>query len=127
MSDSQNVRRLTFYRYNVIAETKTGDHENVLALGAHTDSVAEGPGINDNGSGSIGILEVALQLTKFSINNAVRFGWWSGEEEGLLGATHYVESLSEEELNKIRIYLNFDMIASPNFVYESTFNRFKHS
>lgn len=105
-------------RYNVIAETKTGDHNNVLMLGAHTDSVEAGPGINDNGSGSIGILEVALQLTKFSVNNAVRFGWWSGEEEGLLGATYYVSQLTEAENQKIRLYINFDMIASPNFVYQ---------
>jgi Zn-dependent M28 family amino/carboxypeptidase len=59
-----------------------------------------------------------LQLTKFSVNNAVRFGWWSGEEEGLLGATYYVNSLSAAEQAKIRLYLNFDMIASPNFVYQ---------
>ena len=67
----------------MIAQTKGGDKENVLTVGAHTDSVEAGPGINDNGSGSIGNLEVALQLTKFSTNNAIRFGWWSGEEEGL--------------------------------------------
>ncbi|PMD51227.1 putative leucine aminopeptidase 2 [Hyaloscypha bicolor E] len=104
--------------YNVIAQTKGGDKENVLAVGAHIDSVEAGPGINDNGSGSIGNLEVALQLTKFSTNNAIRFGWWSGEEEGLLGAEHYVTTLPQEERDKIRLYINFDMIASPNFVYE---------
>lgn len=102
----------------MIAQTKGGDKENVLAVGAHTDSVQAGPGINDNGSGSIGILEVALQLSKFSTNNAIRFGWWSGEEEGLLGAEHYVTILPQEERDKIRLYINFDMIASPNFVYE---------
>lgn len=101
----------------MIAQSKTGDAENVIHVGAHSDSVAAGPGINDNGSGSIGILEVALQLTKFSINNAVRFSWWAAEEEGLLGAAAYVESLAQEELDKIRLYLNFDMIASPNYVY----------
>lgn len=106
------------FSYNVIAETKGGDHNNVLMLGAHTDSVEAGPGINDNGSGTIGILEVALQLTKFAVNNAVRFGWWSGEEEGLLGATYYVSQLTPEENKKIRLYMNFDMIASPNFVYQ---------
>lgn len=77
-----------------------------------------GPGINDNGSGTIGILEVAIQLAKYSTNNAVRFGWWSGEEEGLLGAEYYVSTLSEEEREKVRLYMNFDMIASPNFDYE---------
>ncbi|EPE27057.1 Zn-dependent exopeptidase [Glarea lozoyensis ATCC 20868] len=115
---TMNVDIDSITTYNVIAETKGGDHNNVLMLGAHTDSVEAGPGINDNGSGSIGILEVALQLTKFSVNNAVRFGWWSGEEEGLLGATYYVENLSAAESAKIRLYMNFDMIASPNFVYQ---------
>ncbi|KAL3417278.1 peptidase family M28 [Phlyctema vagabunda] len=103
--------------YNVIAQTKGGDPENVIHVGAHSDSVTAGPGINDNGSGSIGLLEVATQLTKFSVNNAVRFSWWSAEESGLIGATRYVESLSKAELDKIRLYLNFDMIASPNFIY----------
>lgn len=101
----------------MIAQTKTGDPENVIHVGAHSDSVAAGPGINDNGSGSIGILEVAIQLAKFSVNNAVRFSWWAAEEEGLLGATAYVAATTQAELDKIRLYLNFDMIASPNYVY----------
>ncbi|KAI9047093.1 hypothetical protein LZ554_009166 [Drepanopeziza brunnea f. sp. 'monogermtubi'] len=115
---SLEVQVINTVTYNVIAQTKGGDSENVLMVGSHTDSVEAGPGINDNGSGTIGILEVALQLAKFSTNNAVRFGWWSGEEDGLLGAEHYVAELPQEERDKIRIYLNFDMIASPNFVYE---------
>ena len=65
--------------FNVIAETKGGDHDNVVALGAHTDSVEKGPGINDDGSGTIGILTVALALTKFAVTNAVRFGFWTAE------------------------------------------------
>lgn len=105
--------------YNVIAETKGGDHNNVLALGAHTDSVEAGPGINDDGSGTIGILNVAIGLTNFTINNAVRFCWWSAEEFGLLGSTYYVSQLNQSatELAKVRAYLNFDMIASPNYAY----------
>lgn len=105
--------------YNVIAETKGGDHNNVLALGAHTDSVDAGPGINDDGSGTIGILNVAIGLTNFSVTNAVRFCFWSAEEFGLLGSTYYVSQLNEtaEELAKVRAYLNFDMIASPNYAY----------
>lgn len=117
--------------YNVIAETKGGDHNNVLSLGAHTDSVEAGPGINDDGSGTIGILNVALALTNFTVTNAVRFCFWSAEEFGLLGSTYYVAQLNETataELAKIRAYLNFDMIASPNYAYliydgdGSTFN-----
>ncbi|KAF1965356.1 peptidase [Bimuria novae-zelandiae CBS 107.79] len=108
--------------YNVIAETKTGDKNNVLVLGGHTDSVFAGPGINDDGSGTVGVLAVAKALTKYKIKNAVRFGFWSAEEFGLLGSYHYLKTLngtisgSAREVAKIRAYLNFDMIASPNYV-----------
>lgn len=110
------VEQQTVITYNVIAETLTGDHNNVIHVGGHSDSVTAGPGINDNGSGGIGILEVALHLTKFKINNAVRFSWWAAEEEGLLGAHAYVNAQPQSELDKIKIYGNFDMIASPNYI-----------
>ncbi|KAF2263299.1 Zn-dependent exopeptidase [Lojkania enalia] len=108
--------------WNVIAETKGGDHSNVLALGGHTDSVFAGPGINDDGSGTIGILTIAKALTKFKVKNAVRFLFWSAEEFGKLGSFHYLRTLNgtisgnASEVAKIRAYLNFDMIASPNYV-----------
>jgi Zn-dependent M28 family amino/carboxypeptidase len=108
--------------YNVIAETQTGRHDNVVMAGAHLDSVTEGPGINDNGSGSATLLELALQLGSMpKVNNAVRFAWWSAEEFGLVGSNFYVNSLDFEEQLDIALYLNFDMIASPNagrFVYD---------
>ncbi|KAK7699592.1 hypothetical protein SLS64_011546 [Diaporthe eres] len=99
--------------WNIIAETLEGDPDNVLQLGAHMDSVAAGPGINDNASGGIGLLEVAIQLANYSVNNAVRFSWWGAEEQGLVGSEGYVDVLTEEEIRQIRLYLNFDMIASP--------------
>ncbi|KAF2432218.1 Zn-dependent exopeptidase [Tothia fuscella] len=103
--------------YNVLAQSKGGDPNSVLVLGAHTDSVEAGPGINDDGSGTVGILEVAKQLAKYRVRNGVRFGFWSGEEEGLLGSTYYVDHLPASEKKKIKLYLNFDMIASPNHIY----------
>lgn len=103
---------------NIIAQTILGDPENCVMLGAHSDSVAEGPGINDDGSGSISLLEVATQLTKFNVSNCVRFAWWAGEEEGLLGSDYYVASLPEKENKKIRLFMDYDMMASPNFAYQ---------
>lgn len=100
---------------NVIAQTKSGDPDNVIFVGAHADSVEAGPGINDDGSGTVGILEVALQLAKYEVTNAVRFAWWSAEEFGLLGSEYYVNQSAPEDLDRIRLYLNFDMIASPNY------------
>lgn len=103
--------------HNVFAQTKSGDQNNVVVAGGHTDSVGAGPGINDDGSGSMGLYEIALQLPKWSVTNAVRFAFWSAEEFGLVGSETYVNSLTAEEQNKIALYLNFDMIASPNFGY----------
>lgn len=92
--------------------------EDVLMLGAHLDSVAEGPGINDNGSGSASILEVALELADYQTANTVRFAWWGAEEQGLVGSTFYVDDLKSNapaELARIKAYLNFDMTASGNY------------
>ncbi|OTB07093.1 hypothetical protein M426DRAFT_9165 [Hypoxylon sp. CI-4A] len=102
--------------HNVVASSKGGDADNVLFLGAHSDSVEAGPGINDNGSGSCGLLTIAKQLARWRTNNQVRFAWWTAEEEGLLGSEHYVATASGPALDRIRLYLNFDMIASPNYV-----------
>jgi Zn-dependent M28 family amino/carboxypeptidase len=88
---------------------------DVVMVGAHLDSVPDGPGINDNGSGSAAILEVARQLAAAQPDRTVRFAWWAAEELGLLGSTHYVSTLPPAELGKISAYLNFDMVGSPNF------------
>jgi Zn-dependent M28 family amino/carboxypeptidase len=114
VTDTVSETRTT---WNVIAETEAGRDDNVVMLGAHLDSVSEGAGINDNGSGSAGILEVAIQLAEVKkLNNTVRFAWWGAEELGLIGSYEYVESLGEAELGEIATYLNFDMIASPNYI-----------
>lgn len=125
--------------FNVLAETRGGDPDNVVMLGAHLDSAPEGPGINDNGSGSAAILETAVQLARGDrgaghgkhagrrthdrgparINNKVRFAWWGAEELGLHGSEQYVNNLQTtdaDELTKIAVYLNFDMVGSPNHV-----------
>jgi Zn-dependent M28 family amino/carboxypeptidase len=106
---------------NVIAESRSGDANNVVMVGAHLDSVERGPGINDNGSGSAAILETALQMAKVKPRNKLRFAWWGAEEGGLLGSTAYVAGLSQAERDRIALYLNFDMVGSPNhafFIYD---------
>ncbi|MEU2116509.1 M28 family metallopeptidase [Streptomyces sp. NPDC016459] len=122
---SVEIRQLQQIRStnNVIAETKGGNAANTVMLGSHLDSVTAGPGINDNGSGSAGLLQTALELakTKDKVRNKVRFAWWSAEENGLLGSEHYVKNLTALDKSEIKLYLNFDMIASPNyglFVYD---------
>ncbi|MGU3437862.1 M28 family metallopeptidase [Actinomycetes bacterium M1A6_2h] len=103
---------------NVIAQTKTGSTENVVMAGAHLDSVPEGPGINDNGTGTASVLESALQLgSEPQVTNAVRFAFWGAEELGLVGSTKYVESLDDAGKKAIALYMNFDMVGSNNAGY----------
>lgn len=102
---------------NVIAELPGKNTANVVMAGAHLDSVPAGPGINDNGSGSAALIEIAQNMTKLKPQNTVRLAWWGAEEEGLLGSTAYVEELPQAEKDRIALYLNFDMIASPNYIF----------
>ncbi len=111
-----NVFRGVATTNNVFAETRDGDPNNVVMVGAHLDSVPRGPGINDNGSGSAAILEVALQMAKVKPRNKVRFAFWGAEESGLVGSNYYVANLTQSERNRIALYLNFDMVGSPNYV-----------
>jgi Zn-dependent M28 family amino/carboxypeptidase len=113
--------------FNVIAELEGRNTDNVVMAGAHLDSVIAGPGINDNGSGSSALLETALLMAKVPVENTIRFAWWAAEEQGLVGSEDYVAGLSQAELDRIALYMNYDMVASPNYIFgvydadESTF------
>ncbi|MGQ0479585.1 MAG: M28 family metallopeptidase [Pseudonocardia sp.] len=102
---------------NVIADSAGGRADRVVVAGAHLDSVPEGPGINDDGSGVAVLLELAdqLALSPVAPRNRVRFAFWGAEELGLIGSTHYVTTLDPARLADIAVYLNFDMVGSPNF------------
>ncbi|MFI7464349.1 M28 family peptidase [Nonomuraea sp. NPDC049646] len=105
---------------NLIADWPGGPANQTVMLGAHLDSVAAGPGINDNGSGSAALLENALTLAarRPTLTKHVRFGWWGAEEAGMVGSRYYVQNGGA---SGVEVYLNFDMIASTNagyFVYD---------
>ncbi|MGZ6779899.1 MAG: M28 family peptidase, partial [Mycobacterium sp.] len=107
---------------NVVAQTKTVDGHNVVVAGAHLDTAAGSPGINDDGTGVAALLETAAALGgQPQITNAVRFTFWGAEESVLAGSTKYVQGLDRDQLNDIALYLNFDMLGSPNagfFTYD---------
>ncbi|MFD4262290.1 M20/M25/M40 family metallo-hydrolase [Streptomyces sp. NPDC058534] len=104
---------------NLIAEWPKGDASSVYMFGAHLDGVSAGPGINDNGSGSAALLETALTLAQQNptMENRVRFAWWTDEEQGLNGSDFYARTLSATERARIKAYYNFDMVASVNGGY----------
>jgi len=102
---------------NVLAELPGTNDDNVVMAGAHLDSVQRGPGIQDNGTGSAALLEIGQQLSKLRPQNTLRLAWWGAEEAGLIGSTQYVNGLSQTERDRIALYLNFDMIGSPNYFF----------
>ena len=103
---------------NVVAQTSTGNPDAVVMIGAHLDSVPEGPGIVDNGSGVASLLEIATRLgADPAVQNTVRFAFFGDEESGAQGSSGYVEGLSADDRKKIKLYLNVDMVASPNGGY----------
>ncbi|KOV79733.1 peptidase M28 [Streptomyces sp. NRRL WC-3618] len=109
--------------YNLIADWPGGDANQVIMAGSHLDSVTAGPGINDNGSGSAAVLEIALAVSRaqYQPTKHLRFGWWGAEELGIVGSRFYVNNLSSANRSRVKGYLNFDMIGSPNpgyFVYD---------
>jgi Zn-dependent M28 family amino/carboxypeptidase len=124
----------TYTTENIIADLPGHNPDNVVMAGAHLDSVQAGPGVQDNGSGSAALLAIALDLgnnKKYTPQNSLRFAWWGAEESGLIGSTEYIFNpdfgITLEEYEALAAYINFDMVASPNFIYgvydadESTF------
>ncbi|CAF3789995.1 unnamed protein product [Rotaria sordida] len=120
---------------NICADTPTGNKTQTIVIGSHSDSVAYSPGINDNGSGAMATLVLALNLAHLFQTLSyeeylyrIRFCWWAAEENGLLGSYHHIEeaNVTAVEGNRLKDYvmmLNFDMLASPNYffgIYEST-------
>eukprot|EP01106_Pelomyxa_sp_JSP_P004303 TRINITY_DN1668_c0_g1_i11.p1 TRINITY_DN1668_c0_g1~~TRINITY_DN1668_c0_g1_i11.p1 ORF type:complete len:274 (-),score=50.66 TRINITY_DN1668_c0_g1_i11:87-908(-) len=91
----------------------------MVVVGAHLDS-AVGPGIEDNGSGSMALLDMAIEMAKYSrkvkLVNKVLFAWWGAEEMGLLGSQFFLNSMSETERSNVACNINLDMVAAPNYV-----------
>jgi Zn-dependent M28 family amino/carboxypeptidase len=100
---------------NLVADLAGARSDRVVMIGAHLDSVTAGPGMNDNASGSAVVLELAQQLANARLPATVRFAWWDGEEPGQLGSSRYVAALDPAERDRIMLYLNLDMVGSPNF------------
>src|SRR3954452_8691631 len=101
--------------WNVIADSRSGNPNKVLVVDAHLDAIF-GAGMLDNASGSATILDIAQQLKNTHTRNRLRFIWFGGEELGLLGSDHYVNTLPRAQLAKIKFDLDADVTATPNYV-----------
>ncbi len=93
---------------NVVARPPGGGCR--VAVGGHYDSVSAGPGANDNASGAATVLAVAETRAARGQRDGVCYVAFGGEELGLHGSRHYVDSLSNSELDSLAGMLNLDMV-----------------
>jgi len=80
-----------------------------VLVGAHMDTVYNGPGQVDNTSGTVTVLETARNLVKERPKKTIRFAWFGGEEEGLYGSQLYAESHAKDIKDNLIFMENCDM------------------
>ena len=105
---------------NILVEIEGQSKESAILIGAHYDSVDTGPGINDNASGVAVLIELMHQLkqSKQKPKQTIVLAFWDSEEVGIAGSRDYVKKLTPEQLNKIKAYINVDMVGTkdPNIL-----------
>jgi Tol biopolymer transport system component len=95
---------------NVVATLRgTVDPHLIYVVSSHFDSVAVGPGADDDTSGTTALLEAARLLAKTPQPATIVFASFTGEEAGLLGSREFVRRAAAEKWNVIGA-LNNDMI-----------------
>ncbi len=95
---------------NVIGQiTGSTNPNDIYMIGAHIDDVGY-PGADDNASGSVATLLAADILSQYDWGCTLRFAFWTGEEQGLVGSYYYAQRAYQQGEN-ILGYLNLDMIA----------------
>lgn len=123
-----NIQPFTYNRggvdytsWNVVASLKPwtkgnkidkNDSNEIVHVTAHHDSVKNAPGANDNSSGTASLLEIAKAMHNIDIDKEVRFIATGAEEVGLRGSSAYVNSLTEDEIERSVGCFNLDMVAT---------------
>ena len=100
------------------AETRGGDPRTWCSPARTSTPYPAGPGINDDGSGTAWQLALAERLaeaSKFAPRNKVRFLWFGGEEDGLVGSLYYAAHMSDRDVARTDVMIDTDMIASANY------------
>ena len=115
--DDNSVVKLNLYANNVgknviaVLPSATGNEKTVY-ITSHYDSMQSGPGMNDNGSGTIMTLEMARAFKEWKFDYNLVFIIFDAEESGLRGAYAYCEQMSQEERAGFVANYNMDMIAT---------------
>ncbi|WP_312083829.1 M28 family peptidase [Epilithonimonas hominis] len=95
----------------IVTKTGTVYPNKFVIICGHFDSI-NGPGTNDNGSGTSIILETARILKNVPTEYSIKFIHFSGEEQGLLGSSRYVSQVVNGTIPKmdIKLVINLDQV-----------------
>lgn len=94
---------------NIEATLYGSNTTNIFIICGHYDTVSDGPGADDDGSGVAAVLAAAEIMRNYEFMHTVRFVTFSGEEQGLIGSRHYAEDAYNNN-DPIIAVLNADMI-----------------
>lgn len=96
----------------VVTKTGTVYPNTYVIICGHYDTIT-GPGVSDNGSGTSILLEAARILKDVPTEYSIKFIHFSGEEQGLIGSTHYVNNVvfsnNVRQLN-LKVVFNIDQV-----------------
>ena len=112
------------YQLKNVVYHKQGATNKILLFCAHYDTIlnarpedieARAPGADDNASGVSSLLEVSRIISKLDLEYHLRFVFFSGEEQGLWGSTHYAQ-MTKDRNEDLYAVVNMDMCAEPGFL-----------
>lgn len=127
---SFNYRGTKYDSQNVVAYKKAsprhGDDGDVplVIIGAHYDASTAGKGADDNASGLGTMLEIVGRLAGEDLPYDLAIVAFGAEEAGLIGSGHYVRQMSQQNIKRTIVMINFDSLIAGDFRYiHAGFNR----
>ena len=100
---------------NVVATLKgTQSPDRIYVVSGHYDSMCntpvdakcDAPGANDDASGTAAVLEMARVMAKYEFDATIVFMAVAGEEQSLLGSTHFAEQAKQKNRNVDAMFTN---------------------
>ena len=85
----------------------------MYVIGGHLDSVTAGPGMDDDGSGALGVAMLASAMSHYRYKSEIRLVVFDGEENGWVGSAHYAKGLTAAGCQNdtcMKLFINMDMI-----------------
>ncbi|MBT2657940.1 M28 family peptidase [Bacillus sp. ISL-18] len=106
----EKIKKTSYVVEAKLKPNKNKDTGQIVTIGAHHDSVPNGPGANDDASGVSAVLELARIFVNTPIDTEVRFLTFGSEERGMMGSSFYVSQLPKSDIDRMVAHFQMDMI-----------------